>query len=81
MDISIIQIGNSKGIRLPKALLEKYNITDWVELVLEKDHLILKAKQKPRSGWDSAFEKMHKSGDDALLMDDAFEDDNLESWT
>jgi antitoxin MazE len=37
MDLSVISIGNSKGIRLPKTVLEKYNIKDAVEVILEKD--------------------------------------------
>ena len=42
MDISVIPIGNSKGIRLTKTLIEKYNIKDTMELVLEKSYIILK---------------------------------------
>ena len=42
MELSIIQIGNSKGFRLPKTLIEKYKIKDKVELILEKGHMILK---------------------------------------
>ena len=80
MDISIIQIGNSKGIRLTKTILEKYNITDMVELILEKDHIILKPKKTPRKGWESSFKKMHKNGDDHLIMPDVFEDENFEEW-
>ena len=41
MDISVISIGNSKGIRLTKTLIEKYNIKDTMELVLEKNYIIL----------------------------------------
>ena len=52
MDISVIPIGNSKGIRLSKTLLEKYNITDKVELILEEDFIILKPKIEPRKGWE-----------------------------
>lgn len=48
MDISVISIGNYKGIRLPKTLIEKYNITDTVELILEKGYIIIKPKQEPR---------------------------------
>lgn len=81
MDVSIIAIGNSKGIRLSKALLEKYNITDEVELILEKDYIILKPKAAPRDGWENAFKKMHENGDDHLLIDDVFEDENLEEWS
>lgn len=80
MDISIIRIGNSKGIRLSKTILDKYNIKDKVEIILEKGFIILKAKQEPRKGWDKAFRKMHEHGDDKALMTDVFEDENFEEW-
>ncbi|MEQ1623662.1 MAG: AbrB/MazE/SpoVT family DNA-binding domain-containing protein [Sediminibacterium sp.] len=80
MDISVIAIGNSKGIRLSKTLIEKYQITDTMELILEKDYMILKPKSEPRVGWDKAFKKMHENKDDVLLIPDAFDDDNLEEW-
>lgn len=80
MDISVIQIGNSKGIRLSKSLLERYNIKDTVEVILEKGYIILKPKANPRKGWENAFKKMHESGDDKALMNDIFEDENFEEW-
>jgi antitoxin MazE len=81
MDISVIHIGNSKGIRLSKTLLEKYNITDKVELILEKGYIILKPKHEPRNGWEKAFKKMNENGDDTMLIDDVFEDENIEEWS
>ena len=81
MDISVIAIGNSKGIRLTKTLIEKYNITDTLELVLEKEYMILKPKSAARAGWEKSFKKMHDNGDDKLLMPDAFDDENFEEWT
>ncbi len=81
MDISVISIGNSKGIRLSKTLIEKYNIKDTVELVLEKGYIILKPKSSPRKGWEKSFKKMHENGDDKLIIPDVFEDENLEEWT
>ena len=80
MDISVISIGNSKGIRLSKTLLEKYNIQDTVELILEKSYIILKPKSHPRKEWEKAFKKMHENGDDKLLMNDVFEDESFEEW-
>ena len=80
MNISVISIGNSKGIRLPKALLDKYNIKDEVELLLEKDHIVIKPKALPRKGWEESFKEMHENGDDQLLIDDVFEDENFEGW-
>lgn len=80
MEISIIRIGNSKGIRLSKTILEKYSIRDKVQLILEKGYIIIKPVVKPRKGWEKAFKIMHKNGDDKLLFNDVFEDENLEEW-
>ena len=80
MEISIIQIGNSKGLRLSKTILEKYNIKDKVELILEKGYIILKPKFSPRKGWEKAFKEMHDSGDDKPLMSDIFNDESFEEW-
>ncbi len=80
MEVSVVKIGNSKGIRLSKTLLEKYNIKDTVELVLEDEHIIIKPKNKPRKGWESAFKEMHEAGDDKPLMPDVFDDENLQGW-
>ena len=80
MELSVISIGNSKGIRLTKTILEKYNITDTVELILEKGYIILKPKTVPRKGWEESFKKMNENGDDAALIDDVFADENPEEW-
>jgi antitoxin MazE len=80
MNIAVIPIGNSKGIRLGKSILEKYNIKDAVELVLEKDCIVIKPVSTPRKGWENAFKKMHEKGDDKLLMADYIEDETLEEW-
>ncbi len=78
MEIRVIQIGNSKGIRLAKTILERYQITDKVELIFKEGYLILKPARHSRSGWEAAFEEMHQRGDDVLLIDDVFEDELLE---
>lgn len=81
MSSSLIPIGNSKGIRLTKTLIEKYNIKDAVELVLEKDHIIIRPKTSPRKGWAKSFKKMHENGDDKLSVPDVFEDEHPEEWS
>ena len=80
MEVSIIQIGNSKGLRLSRSILDRYNIKDKVELILEERQIILKPVEQPRQGWDEAFRKMHANGDDQLLLDDVFEDENFDEW-
>ncbi len=78
MKASIIKIGNSKGLRLSKYIIERYNIKDTVELILEKGRIILKPVEEPRKGWDDAFRKMHSNQDDTLLIDDVFEDESFD---
>lgn len=80
METAIIKIGNSKGLRLSKTILEKYHIKDKVELVLEKGHIILKPIASPRQNWAEKFRKMNENGDDKLLMNDVFEDESLDEW-
>ncbi len=80
MEVSVVKIGNSRGIRLSKTIIEKYNIRDTVELIMEKGQLIIKPLSKPRKGWDKAFIEMHNNGDDKLLLPDVFEEENPEEW-
>ena len=80
MEISVINIGNSKGIRLPKTILEQYNISDTLELILEKGRIILKPKSVPRKGWEESFKEMNANGDDMLMIDDVFDDELFEEW-
>lgn len=80
METSIIKIGNSKGLRLSKTILEKYNIQDKVEIILEMGQIVLKPIQQTRKNWDKAYEKMSLEADDDLLIDTIFEDENLEEW-
>ena len=80
MEVSIIQIGNSRGLRLSKSILDRYDIKDKVELILEEGQIILKPVEQPRKGWDKAFKKMHENGDDQLLLDDVFGDESFDEW-
>ena len=78
METAIIKIGNSKGLRLSKTILEKYDIKETVELILEEDRIIIVPHQQPRKGWDKAFKRMHLNKDDKLIVDDVFTDEEFE---
>ena len=80
MEASIIKIGNSKGLRLSKTILEKYHIKDKVELILEKGQIILRPIESPRKNWEEKFKEMSANNDDELLMNDVFEDENFDEW-
>jgi antitoxin MazE len=80
MEVSVVKIGNSRGIRFSKTIIERYNIRDTVEMILDKGHIIIKPLSRPRKGWDKAFIEMHANGDDKLIIPDIFEEENLEEW-
>ena len=67
MKTKIIKIGNSRGIRLPKTILEQTGINDEVDLQVERDRIILKPVHHRRDGWREAFRKMAAKSDDQLL--------------
>jgi len=67
MKVKVIDIGNSKGIRLPKGILEQLGIKNEVSVQTSKDSLILKAVSTNRFEWAKAFCEMAKNGDDRLL--------------
>jgi antitoxin MazE len=60
--------------------LEKYNISEKVDIILEKGGIFVKPIDTPRKGWAESFVQMHSSGDDKLLINDSFDDENLEEW-
>ncbi len=59
MIAKIIQIGNSKGIRIPNQVLKEMNIENQVELIINdrKDEIIIKPVHKVRDGWGESFKK------------------------
>ena len=63
----IVRIGNSRGIRVPKGLLEQAQLPEEVELQAEPGRLIVRAAQGPRAGWAAAAKAMHAGSDDQLL--------------
>jgi antitoxin MazE len=51
-----------------------------VELILDKGQIILRPIASPRKNWEKEFKKMSENGDERLLMNDVFEDENPEEW-
>jgi antitoxin MazE len=79
MIAKIIQIGNSKGIRIPNQVLKELNIENQIELIIndKKDEIILKPVHKVRDGWFDSFKKMKSTSEDKLLIDDSLD---LKDW-
>ena len=70
MNIKLIKIGNSRGIRIPHTILQQVKIKDELEMEVLDEKLVLKPVKKARRGWDKAFMKMHQQKDDHLIIDD-----------
>jgi antitoxin MazE len=79
MLIPVVQIGNSRGIRLPKNILRELSIEDEVEMEVHDDGLMIKSvEKKPRQGWDTAFAKASETKAAALLLPDYIDDRSFE---
>lgn len=67
MKSRIVQIGNSRGIRLPKVLLEEAQLLDEVELEAEPGRIVIRRGRRPRAGWAAAARRMRERDEDGLL--------------
>lgn len=67
MKTRIVQIGNSRGIRVPKVLLEQAQLTEEVELDAEPGRIVIRRGTRPRAGWAAAARKMRERDGDRLL--------------
>jgi antitoxin MazE len=70
MRANIVKIGNSHGIRIPKALLQESGLAGEVEITARRGTLVIRPVATARAGWEVAFEEMARHGDDPLLDDD-----------
>ncbi len=71
MKTAIVRIGNSRGIRIPKPILEQCRLRDEVEMEVRGDCLIIRGAAEARNGWDDAFRRMHEHDDDVLVHEDS----------
>ena len=67
MKAHIVRIGNSRGIRLPKTLLQEAQLDDEVELQAEPGRIFISKTSKPRAGWAEAARRMRERDEDHLL--------------
>jgi antitoxin MazE len=69
MLVSLIDIGNSKGIRLPSALIKQFGFGELVEMKIQPEGILIEPVASPREGWEAAFQNMRQNNDDLLLDD------------
>lgn len=76
----IVRIGNSRGIRVPKILLEQAQLPEEVELHAEPGRLVVKGRRRARTGWAEAARVMSTQGHDALLDEPITTRFDREEW-
>lgn len=80
MQTHLIMIGNSKGLRFPRTLLEQCGIKDEVELHVQDNEIRIKASsKKPREGWEAMLKKAYSKGKPPRLIPDSMDLD-WEDW-
>ena len=67
MKARLVRIGNSRGIRLPKPVIEQAGLSEEVELRVRHGSITILPKAGLRSGWAEAAERLGVGGEDRLL--------------
>ncbi|GAB6391970.1 MAG: AbrB/MazE/SpoVT family DNA-binding domain-containing protein [Treponematales bacterium] len=92
MLVSVIQIGDSKGVRLPEQVVNALHIKESVDMRVSDNAVVLRPAARPRepagerqsrgafprTGWEEAFADMHTAKEDRLLIADALDDSAFE---
>ena len=82
MRIELVRIGNSRGIRIPKPLIEQCGFGDTVELHAEQHRLVIAPDRAPRQGWKEAFAAAGSSAPDPPLFETLPPNEfDAEEWT
>lgn len=81
--LKIVQIGNSKGIRLPKAIIDKYGFSDSLQVEESEDGIFLRGKKDDKLSWEDTYKEMKKEQEDwddfDVAVNDGLDGDDLES--
>lgn len=85
MNATVRNIGNSKGVIIPKSMLKECAIEDNISVEVKDKHIIITAAAAPakrkRQGWAAKFKEMAAAGDDALVIPDVLKDEDTTDWT
>jgi antitoxin MazE len=67
MKTTLVPIGNSRGVRIPKPFIEQCGLGAEVEMDVRDGMILIRSPRRPRTGWGAAFDRMARLGDDKLL--------------
>ncbi len=69
VELKVVQIGNSRGVRLPKAVLERYEIKDALVLEAREEGLLLRGKKDKRLTWEETYREAARAKEDWSDLD------------
>ena len=55
MKLELVRIGNSRGIRIPKPVIDQCGFGDSVQMVVEGGHIVISRVRQTREGWRDLF--------------------------
>ena len=68
-DVKLVPIGNSQGVRIPKALLQKYGFSDSLVLEETEQGILLRKKREDKLSWEETFKAMEEENEDWTDLD------------
>lgn len=80
MKTNLIDMGSSRGICLPNALIEQAGLAAEVDVRIEDGLIVISSPRHPREGWEAAAREMHARGDDELLDPATLTEFDLNDW-
>lgn len=80
MKTKIVRIGNSRGVRIPKPLLEQAGLENEVRLRLVENGIVIEAVGPAREGWADAARELHERAGGGLLEEGIPTDFDQAEW-
>ena len=80
MKALLTKIGNSRGIRIPKPIIEECALTSEVNLEVKGQTLVISPISHLRDGWEEKFKEMNEKSEDALVLSDMENNWDEEEW-
>ena len=81
MKTTLIPIGNSRGIRIPKPVIQQCGFTKEVDMVVRDHEIVIRSAHPVREGWEQSFKEMAKQGEDRMIdrpLENRFDDEEWE---
>jgi len=80
MKARLVQIGNSRGVRIAKPLLEEAGLVDEVDIRARAGAIVITPRTRPRAGWAEAAARLANTKAARLLDEPAPTHFDEEEW-